>query len=499
MALLYAGSSVLRYRWGTGFFCPHQREGCPSSPQQDKARLSRAAPFYSSWESEAPPPCFAPLLPSQPAASRSQPLPGSERGLPGRSAPGSPISGGCRGQKPAVGRPAAGHDTPQCLPRGESRQAGLGGEKQDEEALEGNVPGKLFYLTRFITVLPFIVYMGKKIKSFPLLHSPPGPDLSHCGASSWAVLAGRRHCGGRTSAAPRAEPRLQLWGTAGSFLACPDTASSFQWPWVPGTCPQPTRGWGRGKIRHVRKAGVGTAHWQRSEASGRRGARGQDRGRENQYERWQEKRKDLVWRRPCSYHEELEQGENVVGDGASSQHYLLLHDQLLTSVVGTTEACFPFRRCQFSQATLFYFLNGKKINGIHFGSPSQEECVLPFRALCVFHLFVSVYGLKCNYRQAWDPEVYIHATLVPIVTLTIAARLPCYWTISLQGESGHKKIIPKFTSSFKLNKLIGVHSPHLTSPAEVNLILCNYIQHSKTILTFSLSLHNPLGHVITRS
>lgn len=110
-----------------------------------------------------------------------------------------------------------------------------------------------------------------------------------------------------------------------------------------------------------------------------------------------------------------------------------------------------------------------------------------------------VYGLKCNYRQAGDPEVYNHATLVPIATLTVAARLPCYWPVFLQGEPGHKKSIPKFTSSFKLNKLIGVHNPHLKSPAKVNLILCNNIQHSRTILTFSLSLHNPLGHIITRN
>lgn len=40
-------------------------------------------------------------------------------------------------------------------------RVGPGAEKQDEEVLEGNVPGKPFYLIPFITALPFIVYMGK--------------------------------------------------------------------------------------------------------------------------------------------------------------------------------------------------------------------------------------------------------------------------------------------------------------------------------------------------
>lgn len=48
---------------------------------------------------------------------------------------------------------------PSASPQPAPAQAGLRAEKQDEEALQGNVPGKL-YLTRFITVLPFIVYMA---------------------------------------------------------------------------------------------------------------------------------------------------------------------------------------------------------------------------------------------------------------------------------------------------------------------------------------------------
>lgn len=93
---------------------------------------------------------------------------------------------------------------------------GLGAEKQDEEVLEGNVLGKLFYLSQCITVLPFIVYTGKK--SFPLLHSPPGPVTM---LGKQLLSAGRQEALRRedlrvSSSAPRAEPLLQLvrnhWG-----------------------------------------------------------------------------------------------------------------------------------------------------------------------------------------------------------------------------------------------------------------------------------------------
>jgi len=61
-----------------------------------------------------------------------------------------------------------------------------------------------------------------------------------------------------------------------------------------------------------------------------------------------------------------------------------------------------------------------------------------------------------------------------MVTLSAASRLLCCGTLSLQVEPGHKKSLPKVTSSFKLKKLIGVHNPRLKSLAEVNLLLCNH-------------------------
>lgn len=150
--LLQASSSVLR-------------SARPSFTQtKGKARCSRSEAFTEPPSTAAE---KANLLHhaslhrvlQQPTPPHRPPLPGGDRGRPDRSAQGSSGAEGSRrgeGSCPEVGTTP---DAPQRLPAEEFHRAGPRADKQDEE---GNVPGKLFYRAQFITVLPFIVRVGKK-------------------------------------------------------------------------------------------------------------------------------------------------------------------------------------------------------------------------------------------------------------------------------------------------------------------------------------------------
>lgn len=135
--------------------CPVPRDRCPPSPWQDKAGLS----------------------------------------LPEKARPWG----------------LAGASCGEFSPTPHSRE-GPGAEKQDEEVLEGKVPGKPFYLTPFITALPFIVSMGKNnISPSPLT----GRTCQSAGqAAAWRAgqEAWHRDSLGTSSSARRAQPWLQRVG-----------------------------------------------------------------------------------------------------------------------------------------------------------------------------------------------------------------------------------------------------------------------------------------------
>lgn len=131
---------------------------------------------------------------------------------------------------------------------------GPGAEKQDEEVLEGNVPGKPFYLTPFITALPFIVYMGKNnISPSPLT----GRTCQSTGqAAAWQAgqEAWQRDSLGVSSSAHRAEPWLSTQGLSGSckeFLV-----------------PSSNRGVEKGRIQGVGKAGNKMARGSKAQVRG---------------------------------------------------------------------------------------------------------------------------------------------------------------------------------------------------------------------------------------
>lgn len=147
--------------------------------------------------------------------------------------------------------------------------------------------------------------------------------------------------------------------------------------------------------------------------------------------------------------------------------------------------CFHFQRCQLSLAGV------DKVNGIHFSSSSQEKRILLFRC---FVYSISLCQCKVLNAITGKPEILRFIFMTPLFPQRLCSS-NCYCTFSLPREPGCKNKHTKAHIQFQV-KLIGTDNLHFKSS---NLTWCNNIQHSKTILTFSLSLHKALGHIISRA